>query len=199
VEAVADEFTARTALRQVGLSRNKSLRTLELTAWSINDTIWRGTINPVSNLLEPTFSTIASTTPLKVMVIYQDHDFGGLHNHLGNKLFGPFRKMSRAEREKEASWHNKQFEVFRRVQKVHDFQLVLCADVWHHVGEYSVRVLKKAVERQEAKGVFDGFSSKPMVIHSPRVTHANMKEELYAAGCNVASGFGQKFGQPLIT
>ena len=53
--------------------------------------------------------------------------------------------------------------------RVRDFQLLLCADVWDRVGEYSVQVLKEAVAVGGVKGMFDGFSSKPVVIHSPRV------------------------------
>ena len=158
-----------------------------------------GSIRPVSSLLEYAFSTITSTTSLQVVVFYRDHDFGGVHGYWRDRLSGPFRKMSKAERTEEILRHHKQFQVFRKVQKVRDFQLVLCADVWHRVGEYSMRVLKRAVEREKAKGVFDGFSSKPVVVHSPRVTHANTKEELYAAGYNIASGFMHKFGKPLIT
>jgi len=60
--------------------------------------------------------------------------------------------------------------VFQEVQKARDFQLVLCADVWYVVGEYSVGVLKEAVAAGKAKGMFNPFSSEPTVIHTPQVT-----------------------------
>ena len=56
------------------------------------------------------------------------------------------------------------------MQKARDFQLVLCADVWYVVGEYSVGVLKEAVAAGKAKGMFNPFSSEPTVIHTPQVT-----------------------------
>ena len=179
MDVVADEFTARSALQNASLSWNKSLWTLELTASSINNAILGGSIHSVSSLLEYAFSTITSTTSLQVVVFYRDHDFGDVLDYSGNGLSGPFCKMPEVERTEETLRHHQQFQVFRKVQKVRDFQLVLCADVWHRVGEYSMQVLKRAVEREKAKGVFDGFSSKPVVVHSPRVTHANTTGELY--------------------
>ena len=60
-----------------------------------------------------------------------------------------------------------------------DFRLVLCADVWDRGGEYSVQALKGAVAAEKARGMFDGFSSEPVVVHSPRVSPADIWVELY--------------------
>jgi len=182
VEVVADEFTARSTLWNVGLSRNKSLRVLEFTASSIDNAIKYD----LSRFLEHVFSTITSPASLEVMVLYQDYDFIGVwHERMGAEFFGPFCNFSEDRSRKEALRYRKQFEVFCEVQKVQDFHLVLCADVWHRVGEYSVRVLKEAVEREKVKGVFDNFASEPVVIYSPSATHTTKQEELYAGGCQI--------------
>ena len=89
--------------------------------------------------------------------------------------------MTRAERAEEASRHHRQFSIVRDVCEVRDFQLVLCADVWDRVGEYTVRVLKKAVAVEKAIGMFNGFSSNPIVTHTPRATQVDWEEELFAA------------------
>jgi len=158
-----------------------------------------GSLDPALSLLKHVFSTITSPASLEVIVLYRDYDFNGVEEHQASRVLGPFRKISQVQRGEEALRHHRQFRVFQEVQKVQDFQLVLCADVWHHVGEYSVQVLEKVVKKENAKGVFDNFSSKPIVIHSPRVTHASIREELYAAGCNIAPGLGQHSGHPLLT
>jgi len=54
------------------------------------------------------------------------------------------------------------------MRKVRDFQLVLCADTWDGVGEYTVGVLKQAVAAERVKRGFDGTFPEPSVIHSPR-------------------------------
>ena len=64
--------------------------------------------------------------------------------------------------------------MFRSVQKVRDFQLVSCAEVWHRAGEYSVGVLKETVTGEKVNGTFDDFSSEPMVVHIPRAVDVNM-------------------------
>ena len=48
------------------------------------------------------------------------------------------------------------------------------------MGEYSVRVLKRAVAAEKAKGMFDNFFSEPMVIRNPRATPTSEKDELFA-------------------
>ena len=54
------------------------------------------------------------------------------------------------------------------MRKIRDFQLVVCADTWDVVGEYTVGVLKQAVAAEKVKRGFDGTFLEPLVIHSPR-------------------------------
>jgi len=81
--------------------------------------------------------------------------------------------MSRADKKEEALWHHRRFEAFRTLHEVRDFRLVLCADVWGRMGEYSLRVLKEAVAAEKARMEFDGIFLEPLVIHNPRAFRPN--------------------------
>ena len=185
VRVLTNDFAVGLSLQDVDLSRNKSLRTLEVMARSIDDALRGRSRDAASNLLKHALSTITSHALLEIIVIYQDYDFRGIRSPWACSARGPLHVMSQAERAREASRHLRQFGVLRELHKVRDFQLLLCADVWDRVGEYSVKVLKEAVEAGGVKGTFDGFSPKPMVIHSPRVAPAGVREELYAGGLTI--------------
>ena len=58
--------------------------------------------------------------------------------------------------------------------------MVLCADVWHRVGEYSVQVLMEAVAAEKANGGFDIFFPEPSVIYRPRESQTDIWADLYA-------------------
>jgi len=118
-------------------------------------------------LLSHALSTSTSTTYLNVVVIYLDHDFRGI-NPPGHPDQLNLREMSEADTEEETSRHSRRFEVLREVHKVRGFQLVLCAQVWDPVGEYSVRMLKAAVADERAKGGFDDFRLDPFVTYCPQ-------------------------------
>jgi hypothetical protein len=170
VEVLPNGFTARSSLRNFGLYRNRSLRALEVMAWSIGAALLRGgSPGPASSLLKHTPSSTTSPAVFGLTVLYRDYrDFRGIRSAWDKSPRDPLRHMSETERAEEASRHNRQFDVFRGAQKVRDFRLVLCADVWERLGEYAVQVLKQVVEVEKAKGVFDNFSSEPVVIYSPR-------------------------------
>ena len=90
----------------------------------------------------------------EVIVIYQGHDFYGVRTPLESSYSGPLLTVSQAKRKEEASQNHRQFNVLREVREVRNFRLLLCTDVWDHVGEYSVRVLKEAVAAEKAEGSF---------------------------------------------
>jgi len=161
---LTNDFAAISFLREFGLSRNKSLQALEITAGSIDHALWSGSLDYASHLLGHMVSTIKSPAFLEVIVVYQDYDFCDY----------PFRGVSATK----ASWHYSRFEVLREVQKARDFRLVLCADVQDCRGENLVRVLNEAVAMGKAKGVFDNFSSEPVVIYHPRSTPSNDTVEI---------------------
>jgi len=159
MRALADGFAASSSLGNTGLSQNKSLQTLEVTASSLLD----GGPGFLTYLL----STITSPVFSKVAVFYRDRDFHGVQPTWLLDDY-PFRWMSKAEEVEEAKRHHRQFEVLRNMHRVRDFQLVLYADVQECVGRYTVRVLEQAVAAEEAKGGFDGLFSKPSLVYTPR-------------------------------
>ena len=49
------------------------------------------------------------------------------------------RQLSLGQIAEQASWFDRQFEVFRAMRKVRDLQPALCADIWDGVGKYTVQ------------------------------------------------------------
>ena len=164
VRAVTNAFVAISSLPDFDLSRNESFRRLELPALSMDHAPTDGSPD-TTTFLKHVLSTIASPVPIDVVVQYQDDDFCGVEWRGAG--WPSSRELSQAERQKEASWHHRQFEILREVRKVRDFRLVLSAVVWGCIGEYPVQVLEKAVEEEKVKGGFDDFSRLPLVENDP--------------------------------
>ena len=120
-----------------------------------------------SSLLRYALSTIASPSFSQVVVVHGWRDFRGVEisPRPGQPLL---REVSRVERAEEAVRNHERFEVLRAAHKVRNFQLVLCAEVWDPVVEYSVRMLKEAVAEEKAKVGFDDFLSEPLVLCHPQ-------------------------------
>jgi hypothetical protein len=137
VQALANNFTGAFHFRDFNLSRIKLLRTLEITAQCIYS----------SYLLTHALSTITSPAFSEVTIIYRDSDLP--------------RSPSPAEARDEAHAHHWQFELFRAMRRVRNFQLVLCARVRDDEREYSVQKLKQIIGE-------GNISPEPLVIHGPR-------------------------------
>ena len=181
MEDLVNGFTARSYLWNFGLSQNKSLQTLEVTAESVDRTLGGGSLNPTSSLLKHILSTITSPAFFEVIVIHYASDFSGSRWVGGRKILDPFPRISQAERAEEALRHHRQFKVFCEAQKVRDFRFVLCANVWSRLEEYPMRVLREAVAAEKAKGLFDDFSSEPIVIHRPEELSADTRSVIRMA------------------
>jgi len=136
-------------------------------AWSIDRALNGGSPDAASSLLKHALSTIRSPSFFEVGVLFRWDDFRGVESWQ-NPDRPPLRQMSPTEKAEEASWHRRRFEVLRSVRNVRDFRLVLSAEVWDPVGEYSVRMLKEAIAVEKADGGFDSFFSEPSVTYSPR-------------------------------
>ena len=161
-----DKLIAKSSLLDFGLSRNKSLRTFEVTARSIISRRKPRAPNPTTlRFLRTVLSTIASPSFVEVVIIYLSYDFGGVVFHCRPRVC---KDVTPAEREKEASWHRGLFKVFRKMYAIRDFQLVLCVDVWDCVGEHAKGLLKEAVAVEKAKNGFDYLPLEPLVVYSPR-------------------------------
>jgi hypothetical protein len=166
-----NDFTARTSSVDFDLSRNKLLRTFEVTALSIADRrSWTPAWIPIHlGFLRTTFSTITSPAFSEVVVLYRDRDFAGVKDYLSfPRRGGVYAEVTPREKASEAKWHHELFEVFREVYAARAFRLVLCADVWDHVGEYAVGVLKGIVAAEKAAKGLDYLPSEPEVVYSPR-------------------------------
>ena len=165
-QALADNSTGESSLQDFDLSRNKSLRTLKLSAATIGTLGDDSPSSPLSRL-KYALSTITYSARLEVVVLYTEYDFCSVEPW-SNPGHPPFRETSRAGGTAEAALHHRRFEVLREVHKVRSFRLVLCAYVWNPVVEYSVRMLKEAVAEEKAQKGFDDFLFEPLVIDSPR-------------------------------
>ena len=165
VEAIANRFAARDTLQDYDLSRNRSLRTLEVPVSSFGHT------SQADTFLKHVLSTITSPAFSQITVLYGDRDFRGAQSRWSDQPL--FRELSQTEREAEASLHHERFEVLCKAREVRDFQLVLHARVWGYMGERLVRTLEEAVAEEEAKQGFGGFSSEPLVTYDPQRTRDN--------------------------
>ena len=161
-QPLADNFTARLSLQSFDLSRNKSLQVLQVPARSVDRVLRGDSPDTASNFLKHVLSTTTSTAFSELVFLYWDYDFRGVQ--LTQHSVRPhIHEISQAERVDEASRHHKRFELLHEVHKVRDFQLVLCAEVWGPIGEYSVRMLRQAIADEKVKKGFDDFSSDPLV------------------------------------
>ena len=132
MQFLTNNFAVAFHLQDFNLSQNKSLRELEIRARFIYS----------SHLLTFALSTITSPAFSKVTVIYWDSDL-------------PSRGVTKG-----APYYRPQFELFRAMRRVRNFQLVLCAHVRDDEGGQSVRKLKQIA----AEG---NISPEPLVVHSP--------------------------------
>jgi len=166
----ANGSTVSSSLQDFDLSRNKSLRALQIMASSICHLSSNDSLDATSNFLNHTLSTVTSPEFYQVIVIYFWSDFF-VTESWENPDRPPLREISRAERAQEVLRHRRMFEAFRRIHKARGFRFQLCANIWDPVGEYSVGILKDAIAEETANGGFDGFSSIPFVTYEPRNSH----------------------------
>ena len=159
LKILANDFTVESYPQDFDLSRNKSLRTLEVTARD-------ATLYKVSNLTY-TLSTIASPVFTEVIIFYRDYDIWGVYDPQPGApptflWLTPSHNMDAVE------LYRIQFRVFQEMQKTRPFKLVLCADVWHYLVDHAVGELERALVVEKAEGGFGELFSDPLVTYSPR-------------------------------
>ena len=174
VQSLVDDSTVQSSLQDIDLSRNKSLRTVQVEAGSIGYALRTAPPDFVPSFFEHTLSTITSVMFSEVTILYQDYDFRGIRS-AWNSYWPPFHEMTQAERAEETSWHHKLFGVYREVHKVRDFSLVLCADVWSPAVDYSVRMLEEAIATEKEGGGFDSSFPQPSVADNPHETRVGRR------------------------
>lgn len=183
---LADNFTAKSSLRDFDLSRNKSLRTLETTAQSIDGALRDGSLHTASSLFTHALSTITSPVFSEVTTFYRDYNFPGapcriIASWLPKSDYLPLSRPQ-AQKAKEASQHRERFDVFYRMHELRDFQLALCADVWDRAEEYSVQTSKLVVAGEKARRGFSNSFPEPLVIYHPRGSNHDHSEGTYGVG-----------------
>lgn len=154
VQVPANDFTVTSSLQNIDLSRNKSLRTIQIPASLI---VPQGT---ALSFLKQVLSTTAPSVSLTIVVFYWEAQFRGLRSY-------PRGVMSQAEIAEEASRHHTRFELLRGLHKTRDFRLMLSACVLGRAGEYPVQMLEQAVAEENAKGGFDNHFPVPSVLYDP--------------------------------
>ena len=168
VQVPTNDFAGGLSFPNLDLSRNESLRALEVMAGSVVSRIeCCAPDRATSSFLAATLSTTTSPTFSEIIVFYRGPEFHGLGFYLHNAS-NPYIGMAPGESEMEASWHHALFEVFCEMHTVWGFRLTLCADVWDRVGVYAIQILKRAVAVEKAARVFDYLPSEPMVVYSPQ-------------------------------
>jgi len=139
MQTLADNSTGGDSHRDLDLSRNRSLRELEITARSLISELRSRTPATPPSSFRAMLSTIRSPAFLDVVVIYRQGDF----------YHDAYSKDGRAELGDEMTWYRRQFEVFRAMREARPYRLVLSAKC---VGDDSVRELRRAVAANQARG-----------------------------------------------
>ena len=175
---MTNAFAARTSLQDFDLSRNESLRTLEVLVSSVLEG-------------EPKFFpyVLPTITPLaapKIVIVYRDYDFPGLKTQWDGKSWylrpGRSAPWLFSDEWDEASWHPWWFGMFRQLREIRKFRLELCVDVWGGLGEYAIQQLRQAVAVEKVERGFDDIFPEPLLSYSPRRSHRQYWLEILRAG-----------------
>ena len=153
MQAITNGFT----VKSFNLSRNTSLRTLEVPVPDINYAIQRSP-SAVASTLKHVLSTITSPTFSEVTIFFREDDFPFLSYH-------PFCPPSLSfYRESFISQHLTAFALLDEMREFRNFKLVLCADVWVNAMECAVRELEREALLAERS---ESVSSRLYVTCSP--------------------------------
>lgn len=164
----ANDFAAASSVQDFDLSQNNSLQELRITVGSIDRAIsvgYSGLRNP-SQVLKYALLTIRSPMFSRVVLVHEEHSFRGVDTRRTSE-WPHLHEMSQSARGEEASRYRKRFELLREVHKLRDFQLVLCANVWGPVGDYTLQMLREAVAAERENGRLYGSFSGPLVTYNP--------------------------------
>ncbi|KAF9780964.1 hypothetical protein BJ322DRAFT_289281 [Thelephora terrestris] len=158
------------------LSQIKTLRTFETTAQSITNAG-----NSAPQFLKTVLSSIAFPGMLDVVIIYHDSDLGGSAS-CGTCKPDPFCPHHRARIDLGAfPW---QLEVFRKMHSARKFRLVFCVDVHSCMKDFSVRMLKSGVEKEEVNGGFEYLVCRPVITCERRSIRTRTQDH-YAGATRV--------------
>ena len=147
------------------MSRNRSLRTLETTAESIN----RVDAAIVRGFLKTVLSSVTSPTPLDLVIVYRESDFSYLSRDWRGSEPASFCYSSPKTTVEHYTLHyQRQLRMFREVHSARDFRLVLCADVSDCLVSHATGTLECIIEAEKAKGGLDYLLCEPLIIFERR-------------------------------
>lgn len=118
------------------------------------------------SFLSTVLSTITSSRPLEVVVIYWESDVDRMICFWSKPI--SVRPASSEMMTKNALHHQRRFEQFREMHKVREFQLVLCADVLGCAVKDAVWLLETIVVAEKSKRGLDYLLCDPLVISEMR-------------------------------
>jgi len=145
---LADGFTAKSALGDIGLSQNKSLRRLRIVARAT--TRWGDDSHrAAADLLRRAISTVTPPTSLEVMIVTWKYDFCGVDPWAGEP---PFCGAPQAEVTDEAPLHLRR-STYHRVSEEVDTWFLSCAYAWELTEKCSIWI--EPVEEGRGQKGFD--------------------------------------------
>ena len=158
-QTLTNDLSAGEFPEDFDLSRNETLRTLEVKAGSI--------AGDQAYLLANALSTITSPVFSELVVVYEDHNFPA------QVFLHPFSRtlssLSLSDTETVVpGFHEMVLGVLREICKIRDFKLVLRADVWGYMEGYVVWRLEQMVAREREKSGPDDLSFLPLVTCRPQ-------------------------------
>ena len=155
----SEKFTAsnRALFRCFDLSRNKSLRTLEITAESISRV---GATTFALDFFKTVLSSITSSTTLDIVIVYRDREICGV-GAFSTPRMKPicFHHSSQESWTRSGLYHLQRLKMSREMYKKREFRLVFCADVSDFIAEHAIEILQRVVDTgKEMGGYFTSMS-----------------------------------------
>jgi len=127
-----------------------------------------------SDFLKPLLSSVTSSAPLDVIIIYRDIDLS-IMPHCPRCDSEPVRRCHswRKPRDRDACFQH-QFRVFREMHSIRDFRLVLCADVFDCTVEDGIEILERIVK---VMGGLDHPGQKPLIVSERRTLRSRYTDQ----------------------
>jgi len=164
IQAPANDFAVESSFQDFDLSRNETLRILQVPWSSISRASRDGSPN-ASRFLKHVLSTITSPVFSMLIVFCGDDHFRPIEPWFSDLPL--IREVTQAERAEEVSWQRRIFKIFREAHAVRGFQLELCASISGSVGEEPVRFLEEVIAEERAKNGFNDFLHDAFVGYNP--------------------------------
>ena len=156
-QTLTNELSVGEFPEDIDLSRNETLRTLEVTAGSISFDKAFILANALSTITSPVFS--------ELVIVYEDYNFPGIRFNPCPSL--AVSSLLTSYMETVTSRRHEELGVLREMCKIRDFRAVLRADVRGYLADHAIGELNRIVEEERAKSGSEGLSFQPLVTCCP--------------------------------